>query len=157
MYHHMYHHNAATCKIGDIDEYIANFAELNIDWALARVTCEKNQEVDCQGELVGRAYLGSWLNINYSGKYYLPFACSNVDPCPMCHGKGHNARNHKKKGCSFCNGYGSQEAYLDELLLEELESVAKEHGFYIESGEGDPTDIFLCMSFPDAVLSDSDD
>ena len=32
-----------------------------------------------------------------------------------------------------------------ERFWENMESVAEELGMWIESGEGDPTDIFLCM------------
>lgn len=33
-------------------------------------------------------YLGSVAWLTPSGKYYTPFACSNLDPCPVCHGEG---------------------------------------------------------------------
>lgn len=32
--------------------------------------------------------LGSVTSLNPSGKYYMPYACSNLDPCPVCHGEG---------------------------------------------------------------------
>jgi len=33
-------------------------------------------------------FLGTVFSLYPSGKYYLPFACSNLDPCPDCLGKG---------------------------------------------------------------------
>jgi len=47
------------------------------------------------GREVRRCYLGSWLALSPSGKIYAPFACSNVDECPVCHGSG-DARNPRK-------------------------------------------------------------
>jgi hypothetical protein len=77
-------------------------------------------------------YLGTL--INPSGKYYLPFACSNVDDCPRCKGKG----------CNYCGQLGSREAYEDEVFFEALNNYASKYGAWIESGEGDPCDTFLC-------------
>lgn len=45
--------------------------------------------------------------------------------------------------CAACDGLGSREAALDARYGEILESVAEKHGFSVESGEGDPCDIFL--------------
>lgn len=39
-------------------------------------------------QIVREVYFGNVLDIYPSGKYYLPFACSNVVPCPKCHGEG---------------------------------------------------------------------
>lgn len=33
-------------------------------------------------------YLGSILSISPSGKIYMPFACGNLNPCPVCNGTG---------------------------------------------------------------------
>jgi len=35
-----------------------------------------------------RVFLGTVFSLTPSGKYYLPFACSNVEPCPRCKGSG---------------------------------------------------------------------
>lgn len=58
---------------------------------------EKSQEIRS-------IYLGSL--INPSGKYYLPFACSNVEGCPRCHGTGKTSIPHR---CNFCGGTGARE------------------------------------------------
>lgn len=43
---------------------------------------------DEDGELVASLFLGTVFGLTPSGKYYLPFACSNVEPCPRCNGSG---------------------------------------------------------------------
>ena len=130
----------------------------------------------------GSCMVGSLLSVP-SGKYYMPFACSNVDPCPHCKGDGsvknlncdtakyevalENVRRARFKAmqdfgaycngewpegtqayitvlqihadglnpvhtCPFCNGTGSEEAYLDSLWIEALEQVAEENGGWME-------------------------
>ena len=63
-------------------------------------------------------FLGTVFNIMPSGKYYMPWACSNVT---------------------------AREAYRDEVFSEVLEAIAGQHGMYLFSGEGDPCDIFAGM------------
>jgi hypothetical protein len=43
-----------------------------------------------------QVFLGSVFGLTPSGKYYLPFACSNVEECPQCHGKG-SLRGHRRQ------------------------------------------------------------
>lgn len=40
------------------------------------------------GSQVRRLYLGSVFSLMPSGKYYTPWACSNLDPCETCKGEG---------------------------------------------------------------------
>lgn len=152
---------------------------------------EDNRDGDGQVRFV---YLGSL--INPSGKYYLPFACSNLDACGQCGGRGkirkarprllkklhgvskwlqikvdgwkffwslpHTERQKLLRSsssgryeeqarkrlltlepsCGRCGGCGSSEAHDDEVFWELLEAEASEHGYGIESGEGDP-----CVTF----------
>lgn len=63
---------------------------------------------------VGRYYYGQLSNP--SGKYYTPWANSNVTPL---------------------------EAYIDSLWFDALEDLADENGYSLESGEGDATDLFF--------------
>ena len=77
-------------------------------------------------------YLGSWFNCP-SGKYYMPFACSNVELCPRCKGKG----------CDFCGHLGSREAYEDEIWREDLEYYCEKAGGFLDTGEGCGTDLFI--------------
>ena len=143
-------------------------------------------EDDEEGEgQVRRIYLGTVFTLTPSGKYYLPFACSNVTPCPQCNGGGgrpahrkrrvvkkwiaRNARRlrkinrlrkqgtpettveryyksahyiHTSTTCAFCAGCGSREAHLDEVWWETVEERLREVGASLESGEGDPCDLF---------------
>ena len=77
--------------------------------------------------------MGTVFTIMPSGKFYMPWACSNVEPCPRCKGKG----------CDYCGHCGSREAFEDSVMQEWLEHYADKVGCYVESGEGDPCDIFL--------------
>lgn len=61
-------------------------------------------------------FLGTVFSIMPSGKYYMPWANSNVT---------------------------ESEAYRDEVFMEVLEEIAHKHGGYIEAGEGDPCDLFF--------------
>lgn len=140
-------------------------------------------------------YLGTVFSLTPSGKYYMPFACSNVDLCDICNGRGmisggkaqdraHNTiskirdminstiatypqKSHtitRRKPapltirllvalyqigkafapstCENCQGIGSREAYLDTLWWENCNALYDSHGFCVESGEGDPCDVF---------------
>lgn len=70
----------------------------------------------------GTCYLGDVFSLTPSGKYYQPYACSNVS---------------------------ENEAKLDELWFEALDNIAKMFDGWIESGEGDPCDLFFCINIPD--------
>ena len=65
-------------------------------------------------------YIGSSLSIYPSGKFYMPWACSNIE----------NVR----------------EALLDECYREALENKLESLDLWMESGEGDPLDTFFCKS-----------
>ena len=65
-------------------------------------------------------YVGSVLNLYPSGKFYTPWACSNIE----------NVR----------------EALLDECYREALESKLDSLGLWMQSGEGDFLDVFFCKS-----------
>jgi hypothetical protein len=105
------------------------------------------QDTDMEGNTVERVFLGTVFSLTPSGKFYTPFASSNVDSCPRC--KGHGTKQVERKAlgihesCKFCGGLGSREAYEDSVFNEELEAAANKAGWYIENGEGDPCDIFM--------------
>ena len=81
-------------------------------------------------------YLGTVFNIMPSGKFYMPWANSNVDACPRCKGAG----------CDHCGDMGSREAFEDSIMQEAMEDYAGELGCTVESGEGDPCDLFLIQT-----------
>jgi hypothetical protein len=62
-------------------------------------------------------YVGTVFNMTPSGKYYMPFASSNISV---------------------------KEAAIDEFWREEFEIVLEEEGCWNEGGQGDPCDIFIC-------------
>ena len=78
-------------------------------------------------------YVGTVFNMTPSGKYYLPWACSNVDPCTRCKGQG----------CDFCGGLGSREAWEYQVWSETFEEALRKRGYFGQNGEGDPCNIFV--------------
>ena len=64
-------------------------------------------------------YVDSVFSLYPSGKYYMPFAHSNVT---------------------------AKEALLDEVYCEALDEILEKHGLFAQSGEGDPCDIFFCKA-----------
>lgn len=144
-------------------------------------------EIDDEG--YARIYVGTIFSLTPSGKFYTPWACSNVRGCAGCGGTGivrsrvsarrrkkwdnfHkirktwvkrygppanwppriqarseriNALNYRARTiCTNCGGLGSREAYLDERWQEYVEKTLEPHGCWLESGEGDGTDLYLC-------------
>lgn len=92
-------------------------------------------------------YLGSVMGLLPSGKYYMPFACSNVEVCETCAAAGHvpcteenpckhqdDSEDTEEYHCEAC-----QDARWREQAENELESIDA----YLVSGEGDPTDLFV--------------
>ncbi len=47
--------------------------------------------------------------------------------------------------CEHCGGIGSREAFLDTLWWELVNGLYDTHGYTMESGEGDPCDIFAAQ------------
>ena len=94
------------------------------------------------GSEVRRVYLGSVFALAPSGKYYMPWACGNLDSCPKCKGKGSLPSPKGAVDCEECGGCGSHEAYRDELWREATEEAFSAMGLSFEAGEGDPCDLF---------------
>ena len=105
-----------------LKKYTAIIARWN--WRRAMHCALSNIEQDDDGEPVARVFIGSVFSLYPSGKYYMPWACSNVTEA---------------------------EAEQDEAYREALEDVSGAHGMWAESGEGDPTDIFLACRLPDVL------
>lgn len=88
---------------------------------------------DEEGDWLWSTFMGTVMALTPSGKYYTPYANSNVDLCPRCKGKG----------CDFCGGLGSREAHEDECWWEAADDEAGKKGGWVTSGEGSATDIFF--------------
>lgn len=89
------------------------------------------QELDggLDNDVVRMIYLGTVMNMTPSGKIYYPFAHSNVT---------------------------IKEAALDEVWREYMERELGKHNLYLETGEGDPCDIFLCRYYQEEKEEDED-
>ena len=83
-----------------------------------KAECESNAEpdIDGDGDLIGRCYLGTVMNIYPSGKYYMP----------------------------WCSNQTRTDETRDECYGAALEEFFDAAGMWIESGEGDPCDLFAC-------------
>jgi hypothetical protein len=95
------------------------------DWGAIKAEALSGLEDDEEnpGTRVGRSYLGTVFSLAPSGKYYTPFANSNVDPCPRCRGTGH-ARN--PVACGWCGGSGHRSvAALAKARGEHVEATMK--------------------------------
>ncbi len=100
-------------------KYVVELENL-FDWPSLVEDCQNNTEEDYFGEMIGRSFIGTVFGLSPSGKFYTPWAASNVS---------------------------EQEALLDELWYEALELVAHRHDLGVESGEGDPCDLFVFKVF----------
>jgi len=68
-------------------------------------------------------YLGTVMSLTPSGKYYLPFACSNVNPCPRCKGATTVANKHYNPALF---------QVVDEYEQQVCGHLLKEYGMYSE-------------------------
>lgn len=59
------------------------------------------------GNRILQVYLGSCFSILPSGKYYTPFANSNVDLCKLCGGTGRGPLI----TCPYCEGLGERDYF----------------------------------------------
>ena len=88
------------------------------DWPKMKAEALRNPHYDPDVEDdVCSVFLGTIMALTPSGKYYMPWACSNVS---------------------------EEEAQQDEAWYEALEAVADSYDGWVESGENDPCDLFVC-------------
>ena len=131
-----------------IEETIQNEAKEIIESALKEIEFEEPYK-DMDGNTLKSVFVGTCFNIMPSGKYYMPFACSNVEKCSKCDGKGEitnpNADMALYEECPVCHGLGSEEAYKDRVMQKALEDFADKYGAFVHSGEGDPCDMFVSI------------
>lgn len=102
---------AFEIKQAEYDKEIRNW-----NWTKIKSNAIANVVENEEGESEGREFLGTVFALFPSGKYYTPYARSNVD---------------------------ALDGALDECFRDALEAIAKEHGGYIFNGEGDPCDVFF--------------
>lgn len=85
-------------------------------WDTIKSEAIANASENEEGELKGSCFLGTVMSLFPSGKYYTPYARSNVDEL---------------------------DGALDGCFNDALEAIAEEHGGYIFNGEGDLCDVFF--------------
>ncbi len=86
-----------------------------INWDVIRTELDGMEwEDEGFGDFRREVFIGTAFSLTPSGKYYTPWACSNVT---------------------------EEEAEKDEAWWEAAESEADARGLYLTSGEGDPCDI----------------
>ena len=135
-----------NCENYHTEESIKESACELIEWGANKISSEIEIYETMDGNFVKSIYLGDHCCIYPSGKYYMPFACSNVEKCPMCHGS-EVVKNDEGilESCPFCGGMGSREVYEDDIFRETLEEEAEKHKCWIENSEGCATDVLLIM------------
>lgn len=114
------------------------YKELNANWDWASLQFEATgyladqvAEMIASGEdivpddLCASVFIGSVFSLAPSGKYYTPYACSNLDPCPSCDGTGHSRRS--RVLCPTCKGVGER-LVEDYMNPEWLASMGKAIG-----------------------------
>lgn len=57
-------------------------------WDRIRASLDQQEWQYNDGQWERQVFIGTVFSLYPSGKYYMPWACSNVDPCPNCRGRG---------------------------------------------------------------------
>ncbi len=98
-------------------------AKIAADWRLEAIKkeCDSNKEEDNDnpGEMIGRCFLGSVFAIMPSGKYYMPWTTNQT----------------------------RADETRDGAFMEAFEEFLESGGMWLESGEGDPCDMFAACHF----------
>lgn len=74
----------------NVPEVIENARSIIKNAAAELDTAEIERDESDFGDFstIQRVFIGNSLYISPSGKFYLPFACSNLEECPVCNGAG---------------------------------------------------------------------
>ncbi len=123
-------------KIEVYREDAAEGIEGEYNWDALQTECRENyenvqqeagytaEEMEAEAEHCSNppcsAFIGTAFALAPSGKYYTPWANSNVD-------------------------FG--EAMLDAIWYDSMDEVLEKHEMYLCSGEGDPCDLFMTMEY----------
>jgi hypothetical protein len=106
-----------------------------------------------------RIYLGTVMGLTPSGKYYTPWACSNVEVCEAC-AKASDAPCDDTAPCTGSSGdpltgEGHCEVCRDAKWNQQLRDEAEEMGYFITDNEGCATDILVGETREKSDLSDT--
>jgi|TARA_Y100000034_G_scaffold133551_1_gene199327 hypothetical protein len=96
----------------DIGNHEIKGLETGIDWDYVRNELNGMDWYESDGgyDEERQVYLGTCFSLMPSGKYYMPFACSNVEPCPVCEGNG----SYGEMTCKICRGEGERGIHPDD-------------------------------------------
>lgn len=100
--------NQMILEIGKEEE---ESLETGIDWDWARRDLDDQEWYDNDsGDEERQVYLGTVFGLMPSGKYYTPWASSNVEVCPVCEGE----TEYGEKTCEICRGEGKRGIHPDD-------------------------------------------
>ena len=72
--------------------------DTGVDWSWVRERLDKQDYEENDGQFERFVFLGTVFALFPSGKYYMPWACSNLAPCAACKGTGHTrGKPHKRR------------------------------------------------------------
>lgn len=72
--------------------------DTGIDWSAAREALDEQDYEENDGQFERSVFLGTVFALFPSGKYYMPWACSNLASCAACKGTGHmRGKPHKRR------------------------------------------------------------
>lgn len=108
------------------------------------------EDGDVDGIKVRRVFLGTVMSLTPSGKFYTPFACSNVQACRTCADANEGPCDEETP----CSEEGHCEVCRDARWHQEAESDLQSINANLESGEGDPCDLFAAQYEETEVLDE---
>lgn len=128
-------------------------SKIGIKWQAVKAEMDSQQwEVDTCDDVDWRSvFLGTVFDLYPSGKFYTPWANSNVDVCESC-AEANDGPCEEDSPCYSnkwtdpldpANADKHCEVCRDIAFTKQLEHEAEEHGYVVASGEGDPCDIFI--------------
>jgi hypothetical protein len=97
-------------------------------------------EIDCEGNRIQRTFLGEVTNLYPSGKFYTPWANSNVEICLTC-AKAQDLPCDETSPCSTLPDHHC-EACKDAEWMNQAAWELASIGAFLESGEGDSCNLF---------------
>lgn len=127
--------------------------ELDYDWIEAQFEMMDWEPLPDDDAWFKSVYLGTVFSLVPSGKYYTPWANSNVEICPRCADSG-VLPCEEEYPCLSEEEFSGEgdipedyhcEACQDTTWYQEVESEFDDRGWSLESGEGDPCDLYATI------------
>lgn len=122
-------------------------SKLGFDWArIGKEMQGCGWAVEEPGLETRLLFIGTVMALTPSGKYYQPWACSNVEACEACvNVEPPCDEDIRCKGATGdpLTGEGHCEVCRDAAWKEQFEKEADNNGYFVTSGEGNATDILV--------------